>query len=82
MLVFISAGELVVVFFVVLLLFGAKSIPDIARSLGKTYNQVQHYTNDIKQEFQDDTEVLNDIGEKDIREKSKPQKGDDEFWKG
>jgi len=34
----IGMPELIVIFLVILLLFGAKNIPEIAKSLGKTLN--------------------------------------------
>jgi len=38
-LLFISGGEIVVVLLVFLLLFGAKKLPDFAKSLGKGMNE-------------------------------------------
>ena len=35
----IGTTELILIFLVLLLLFGAKRIPDIARSIGKSLNQ-------------------------------------------
>ena len=46
----ISAGELIFVFLVVLLFFGSKSIPKIARSLGRGIRQLR----DASQQIQDD----------------------------
>ena len=46
----ISAGELIFVFLVVLLFFGSKSIPKIARSLGRGMRQLR----DASQLIQDD----------------------------
>jgi sec-independent protein translocase protein TatA len=46
----ISAGELIFVFLVVLLFFGAKSIPKIARTLGRGLRQLR----DASQQIQDD----------------------------
>ena len=46
----ISAGELIFVFLVVLLFFGSKSIPKIARSLGRGMRQLR----DDSQQIQDD----------------------------
>ncbi len=49
---FISGAELVFVFFIVLLVFGADRIPGIARTLAKGMTQVRQATNDIKTEIQ------------------------------
>ena len=52
MLLFISGAEIVFVFFIVLLVFGADKIPSIARTLAKGMTQVRQATNDIKSEIQ------------------------------
>jgi sec-independent protein translocase protein TatA len=49
----ISAGELIFVFLVVLLFFGSKSIPKIARSLGRGMRQLR----DASQQIQDDIKL-------------------------
>ena len=46
----ISAGELIFVFFVVLLFFGSKSIPKMARTFGRAMRQIR----DASQQIQDD----------------------------
>ena len=46
----ISAGELVFVFLIVLLFFGSKSIPKMARTLGRGLRQLR----DASQQIQDD----------------------------
>ena len=55
MILFISGGELVFVFFIVLLVFGADKIPSIARGLAKGMTQVRQATNEIKSEIQKNT---------------------------
>ena len=59
----ISAGELIFVFLVVLLFFGSKSIPNMARSLGRGMRQLrdasQQIQDDIKTAaFDDETEIF------------------------
>ena len=49
---FISGGEIFVIFLIVLLLFGADKIPDIAKGLGKGIRQVKDATQEIKTEIQ------------------------------
>jgi sec-independent protein translocase protein TatA len=49
----ISAGELIFVYLVVLLFFGSKSIPKIARSLGRGMRQLR----DASQQIQDDIKL-------------------------
>ena len=48
---FISGAEIGFVLFIVLLVFGADKVPEIARGLGKAMRQVKDATNDIKSEI-------------------------------
>ena len=48
---FISGVEIGFILFVVLLVFGADKVPEIARGLGKAIRQVKDATNDIKSEI-------------------------------
>ena len=57
MLLFISGAEIVFVFFIVLLVFGADKIPSIARTLAKGMTQVRQATNDSKSEIQKSVDV-------------------------
>ncbi len=57
MFLFISGAEIVFVFFIVLLVFGADKIPSIARTLAKGMTQVRQATNDIKSEIQKSVDV-------------------------
>ena len=49
-LLFIGGTEIVFVLFIVVLVFGADKIPDIARGLGKGMRTLRDATNDIKHE--------------------------------
>lgn len=67
-LLFISGPEIMVVMLIVVMVFGADKIPDIARTLGKGMRQVKDATNDIKREIKEssekhdiDTDVAKDI---------------------
>lgn len=61
-LLFISGSEIIVVGLVVLLLFGAKSIPDVARMLGKGMNEFRRASDEIKRELRNQTnDVRSDI---------------------
>lgn len=55
-LLFISTSEIVFIIFVVLMLFGADKIPEIARTLGKTMRQLKDASNSIKSEIQKSAE--------------------------
>ena len=53
----IGGGELILILFVVLMLFGSDKIPDIARTMGKAMAQLKNATNDIKSESQKGAEA-------------------------
>ncbi len=48
----ISGGELLVILIVVLILFGSKGIPGIARTLGRTMRQVRDASAEVQREIQ------------------------------
>tara|TARA_R110002051_G_scaffold12090_2_gene42977 strand:+ start:902 stop:1183 length:282 start_codon:yes stop_codon:yes gene_type:complete len=50
-LLFISGAEIFFIMFIVVMVFGADKIPDIARGLGKGMRQLKDATEDIKQEI-------------------------------
>lgn len=63
-LLFISGSEIFIVLIAVLLLFGAKKIPEIAKGLGKGMREFKKVTNDIKKEFtEENTEIAKGIKE-------------------
>ena len=62
MFLFISGAEIVFIFFIVLLIFGADKIPSIARTLAKGVNQVRNATNEIKSEIQKSIDTKNPAG--------------------
>ncbi|KAB1160740.1 MULTISPECIES: twin-arginine translocase TatA/TatE family subunit [Tenacibaculum] len=65
---FIGGPEIFVILLLVVMLFGADKIPEIARGLGKGMRQIKDATNDIKKEINDsaknqgiDTDFVRDI---------------------
>lgn len=60
MYLFISGAEIFVILLIVVMLFGADKLPEIARGLGKGMRQVKDATNDIKREIKNSAEK-NDI---------------------
>jgi len=69
----ISAGELIFVFLVVLLFFGSKSIPKIARSLGRGMRQLRDASQQIKDDiksaaFDDDESTGFPVNKKENKE--------------
>jgi sec-independent protein translocase protein TatA len=68
---FISGSEIFIILLVVLLLFGANKLPEIARGLGKGYQEFKKATNDIRSEFDEHTsDIKNEVNnlKKDITE--------------
>ena len=56
-----GGSEIIVIILVVLLLFGAKSIPDFARMLGKGMNEFRRASDEIKREFRENTGDISDV---------------------
>lgn len=59
MFLFISGGEIFVILLVVVMVFGADKLPEIARELGKGMRQIKNATNDIKREIHNSAEKNN-----------------------
>lgn len=51
MFLFISGPEIIIVLLIVVMLFGADKIPEIARGLGKGMRQLKDATNEVKREI-------------------------------
>ncbi|WP_322931202.1 twin-arginine translocase TatA/TatE family subunit [Arenibacter sp. GZD-96] len=67
---FISGGEIFFILFIVVMVFGADKIPEIAKGLGKGMRQLKDATEDIKQEIQKsaDKQGIDTSFTKDIKE--------------
>ena len=63
-----AGSELILIFFVVLLLFGAKKLPELARGMGKAINEFKRASSDIESEFK---QSLEDNPEPEKADKSK-----------
>ncbi len=61
MLLFISGAEIIIVLLVVVMLFGAKKIPELAQGLGKGMKEFKKATDDIKKEIKDETEIIDNL---------------------
>jgi len=48
----LGGGEIMLVLLVVLLFFGSKSIPDLARGLGRSLREIREATDNIKREIE------------------------------
>ncbi len=72
---FISGQEIFIILLIVLLLFGANKIPEIAKGLGKGMREFKKATDDIKKEINDHTgDLKKDF--KDINDEIKSTKED------
>lgn len=69
-LLFISGSEIFIILLVVLLLFGSKKIPEVAKGLGKGIREFRRATDEIKKEI-NDNEITKDI--KEIKDNVKGQ---------
>lgn len=61
MLLFISGPEIIIILLVVVMLFGAKKIPELAQGLGKGMKEFKKATEDIKKEIKDETEIIDNL---------------------
>jgi len=61
MLLFISGPEIIVVILAIVMLFGAKKIPELAQGLGKGIKEFKKATEDIKKEIKDESDIINNI---------------------
>ena len=48
----LGGGEIILILFIILLLFGAKKLPELAKGLGKGINEFKKASNDIKEEVE------------------------------
>jgi sec-independent protein translocase protein TatA len=73
MFLFISGAEIFVILVIVVMLFGADKIPELARGLGKGMQQLKSATNEVKKEITEsakkqgiDADLASDI-KKDVK---------------
>ena len=48
----LGGGEIILILFVILLLFGAKKLPELAKGLGKGINEFKKASSEIKDEVE------------------------------
>jgi len=48
----LGGGEIILILFIILLLFGAKKLPELAKGLGKGINEFKKASNEIKDEVE------------------------------
>ncbi len=66
----IGGTEILLIFLVVLILFGAKRIPDIAQGLGKGIKDFKNAVSDTQRE-------VNNLGVSDASKQDRPKRKDD-----
>ncbi len=79
MFLFISGAEIVFIFFIILLVFGADKIPSIAKTVAKGVMQVRKATNEIKTEIQKSVDSNNPVGGMGKELKNQVDKVKDDF---
>jgi len=60
MLLFIGGSEIIVVLLFIVMFFGSKKIPELAKGLGKAMREVKDASNDIKKEIRESASSIND----------------------
>jgi sec-independent protein translocase protein TatA len=64
----LGGGEVVLILFVILLMFGGKGIPSIAKTLGKGIREFKNATNDIQRDIHQSTGGLTQQVDEHIQE--------------
>ena len=63
MLLFIGGPEIIIVLLFIVMFFGSKKIPELAKGLAKAMREVKDASNNIKKEIRDSTSsVKDDLG--------------------
>ena len=60
MLLFIGGPEIVVILLFIVIFFGSKKIPELAKGLGKAMREVKDASTEIKREIRDNTTSIKD----------------------
>jgi TatA/E family protein of Tat protein translocase len=73
----IGMPELLVILGLALIILGPKKIPEIARGLGKAMREFRRATNDMREQFEEETKELKDVTETLNEEVSFEEEGDE-----
>ena len=77
---FISGGEIIFILIAVVLLFGSKNLPEIARTIGKGIKQFKDAANDIKNDLtEENKDMVDDL--KDIKKNTDQLKNNIQKYK-
>lgn len=66
----LGSGEIFMIFMVILLFFGSKSIPQLAKGLGKGIREFKDATQGIQREIENSTKVVNEEIKKPIEKEN------------
>lgn len=71
----IGLPELVVIMVIALLVVGPSKLPDLARSLGKAFQEFKRMADDVKETFEQETSDTSPINERQAEDKEGKEKG-------
>jgi len=60
MILFIGGPEIIIILLFIIMFFGSKKIPEIARGIGKGIREVKDASNEIKKEIRDSANSVSD----------------------
>ena len=60
MLLFIGGPEIIIVLLFIVMFFGSKKIPELAKGLGRAMREVKDASHDIKKEIRDSASSIKD----------------------
>ena len=60
MLLFIGGPEIIIVLLFIVMFFGSKKIPELAKGLGRAMREMKDASNDIKKEIRDSASTIKD----------------------
>jgi sec-independent protein translocase protein TatA len=60
MLLFIGGPEIIIVLLFIVMFFGSKKIPELAKGLGKAMREMKDASNDIKKEIRESASSIKD----------------------
>ena len=60
MLLFIGGPEIIIILLFIVMFFGSKKIPELAKGLGKAIREVRDASNEIRKEIKDSADINKD----------------------
>ena len=69
----IGTTELIIIMFIILLIFGAKKLPELAKGLGKGIREFKNASSDIQDEFKASESLDTNNDNVEDKEKNKPE---------